>query len=369
MIYGERVKQVRQMHRLTQAGLAEDVPTLTQYQLSRIEGHQAQPDEETTTLLALACGVTPDFLRRLPHPDLPTHSPHLRARSRLTEREKNAATQWLRLIHEQHRRMAERARPLAVRLPRRPGADPPEAAAEVRAILGFDPTEPLPYLLLAVERAGVTLLGVPAAADTLDAFCVWHDDEPVIGLLADAPPDRLRFSVAHELGHLVLHRSSQAGRDIEAEADAFAAELLTPLVALADQMPARPTLSALTMLKTHWGVSIKSLVRRAKELGAVDQDRAISLYKQISARGWNRAEPGYVQPEKPRAFRKLAEICFGPGPNVERLARDAAWSSELAMLVLRQHATSDELPHSGPRPAPARPADLSNVIRFPVTPH
>lgn len=368
MIYGERVRQVRQLRRLTQAGLADDVPVLTQYQISRIEKDAAQPDEEAAALLAMASGVAVEFLSRRPHPDPAAHSPHLRARtSRLTERDKNAALQWLRLIHEQYTRMLSRAKPIPARLPRLPGTDPVKAAARVRETLGFRPAQPLPYLLLAVERAGVVLLGIPMPADTLDAFCAWRDDQPVVGILADAPPDRLRFSVAHELGHLVLHSTGQSGRTIEAEADLFAAELLAPLNGLAIHMPQRPTLNSLTMLKTHWGVSIKTLIRRAVELNVLNQERATSLYKQISARGWNRSEPGYVPAEKPRAFRKLAEICFGEGPNVPRLAADAAWSMELTMRVLRQHASADELPLANAQQS--SPSTTDNVIPFPVAGH
>jgi hypothetical protein len=177
-------------------------------------------------------------------------------------------------------------------------------------------------------------------------------------LLGEPPGDRLRFSAAHELGHLVLHGSDQRGREIELQADEFAAELLTPLEILAKAMPKHPTLSSLAMLKTEWGVSIRGLIRRARELGFIDQDRATSLYKQISARGWNKSEPGYVAQEKPRAFRKLAELYYGPGPNVERLAEDAGWSQELTFCVLGQYATPEELPHRAP-------PSSKNVIEFP----
>ncbi|HSV67651.1 MAG TPA: XRE family transcriptional regulator [Mycobacteriales bacterium] len=345
MIYGERVRQVREMHRLTQAALAEQVPALTQSRLSRIESDRATPDDEATALLALASGVTTDFFGRPPVPGLLAHSPHLRARSRLTEAAKSAAMQWARLVDECYQRLRQQATALPVRITPMPGAGPTEAARAVRRQLGFSADEPLAYLVLAVERLGVTVLGLPCVIDGLDAFCAWRGDEPVIALLGGAPGDRHRFNVAHEFGHLVLHQPRQTGRTTEAEADAFAAELLTPLDAIARAMPRRPTLSSLAMLKTTWGVSIKSLVRRARELGLVDHEGAISLYKQISARGWNRNEPGHVAHEKPRAFRKLAEIAYGAGPNVPRFAADAGWSEELAHAVLAQHATPDELPH------------------------
>jgi Zn-dependent peptidase ImmA (M78 family)/DNA-binding XRE family transcriptional regulator len=350
MIEGERVKQVREMHRLTQTDLANDIPGLKQSQLSRIEsGLASDPDEETTALLALSLGVTPGFFHRPPAPNLLAHSPQFRARTRLTQGAKAGAFQWARLVYELHQQLRERANPIPVQLHPMPDASPADAARYVRSLLGFTADAPLPYLILAMERAGVTVLGLPYTVDTLDAFCAWHGEEPIIAVLKDFPGDRLRFSIAHELGHLVLHRPGQTGQKIEMEADSFAAELLIPLKAIARTMPEHPTLSSLTMLKTEWGVSIKSLVRRARELEVIDQQRAISLYKQISSRGWNRAEPGHVPIEKPRALRKLAEILYGPGPNIERLAADAQWSHDLAVQVLDQHATTEELPHQQPR--------------------
>ncbi|MFY1625877.1 helix-turn-helix domain-containing protein [Micromonospora sp. WMMD735] len=361
MIYGERVKQVREMQHLTQSALAGMIPQLSQYQVSRIESGAAIPDAETIALIAATLGVTVDFFERQPSPHLEAQSPQLRARSsRLTQGVKSSALQWARLIDEEYERMKLRASPLPVRLPAMPGASPTKAAQELRPLLGFSLDQPLPYLLLAVERLGVTVLGLPYSAAALDAFCAWRDGTPVVGLLSGVPGDRLRWSVAHELGHLVLHRGQHAGKQIEAEADEFAAELLTPRFAIERAMPSRITLSTLTMLKTQWGVSVKSLIRRAKESGFIDQERATSLYKQVSARGWNRSEPGYVPREKPRAFRKLLEISYGSGPNVEAMARDAGWSQELAFAVLEQYATVDELPLE-----PASDAESQdNVVAF-----
>ncbi|MEV6963424.1 XRE family transcriptional regulator [Streptomyces sp. NPDC051207] len=361
MIHGERVKQVREMHQMTQTELADVVPGLSQYQLSRIEKGGTQPDEETEALLAATLGVSGDFFKRQSVINLEALSPQLRARNRLTQRTKNAAMQWAKLVYEEYQNLSSSARSIPCRIPSMHGARPSEAAAKTREILGFTPSEPLPYLILAIERAGITVLGLPFKTENLDGFCAWHGSEPIIALLSDIPGDRVRFTVAHELGHLVLHEPGQAGSAIEAEADAFAAELLTPRSALAQVMPMRPTLSSLAMLKTQWGVSIKSLVRGAREIGVIDQERAISLYKQISARGWNRQEPGHVPREKPRALRKLMEIHYGDGLSTTAVARGADWSEELAMKVLEQHATAEELPH-----APIRSVSDhgSNVIQL-----
>ncbi|MEU8061744.1 XRE family transcriptional regulator [Microbispora bryophytorum] len=364
MIYGERVRQLREMHRMTQAQLVGEVPGLTQPQLSRIEKGQAEPNEETVALFAAIFGVTVDLFQRPPISSLSAHSPQLRARSRLTARDKSSSLEWARLIEEEYQRLQEQARTLPVRISASSQASPSDAARQMREVLGFNPKDPLPYLILAVERIGITVLGIPMRHDALDAFCAWREEKPIIAVLSDVPGDRIRFNVAHELGHLVLHGRRQTGRDMEAEADEFAAELLAPLESIRREMPRRPTLSSLAMLKTQWGVSIKSLIRRARELDLIDQDRAISLYKQISARGWNRAEPGHVPIEKPRALRKLAEIVYGPGPNIEKMSYDAGWSEELTFEVLKQHATLDELPYQGPRHLTPIESDSHNVLPF-----
>jgi Zn-dependent peptidase ImmA (M78 family)/transcriptional regulator with XRE-family HTH domain len=364
MIFGDRVRQMREVQHLTQAELVAEIPGLTQSQLSRIETDLAEPGAGILDILAAMLGVSAGFFAREPAPDLAAHSPQLRARSRLTQSTKTSALQWARLVVEEYQRLADGTNRPPLGLKRMCGATPIEAAAEVREALGFLPQEPLPYLLLAVERFGIMLVGLPISADPLDAFCAWRGNAPLIALLADAPGDRQRFSVAHELGHLVLHppgRSGSAG--MEAEADEFAAELLTPSTALTTAMPRHPTLRSLAMLKTHWGVSVKSLVRRARELEIIDYDKSISLYKQISARGWNRVEPGYVPLEKPRAFRKLVELSYGAGPNVQRFASDAGWSEELALAVLARHASAEELPFEVDHLASPNVIHLSRRLR------
>jgi Zn-dependent peptidase ImmA (M78 family)/transcriptional regulator with XRE-family HTH domain len=356
VISGERLRQLRELHRLTQAGLAGRVPGLTQPRLSRLEA-ELTADASLAGPLADALGVRPEFLSRDPAPGLQGHSPQFRARTRMTSESKVAALQWARLVDEEYERLSAAAAALPLRLAPRPGATPAEAAAYARGALGFSAGEPLPYLVLALERAGVTVLGLPYAAESLDAFCAWRDGRPVVAVLDGAPGDRLRFSVAHELGHLLLHSARDLRREpVEREADRFAAELLMPEHAIRAALPARPTLTGLIPLKNTWGVSLRSLIRRAREVGVVDEQRAAGLHRQLSARGWTRVEPGFVPLEKPRAFRKLAEIAYGP--DVPRLAAAAGWSEPLTRTVLDRHATADELPFE------SAPVPRGNVLPF-----
>ena len=361
ILSGRRVRQVRELQRLTQSALVREVSGLTQPQLSRIESDVAEADPEVAAQIAVVSGVSVDFLATDPTDDLIAQSPQLRSRSRLTKFSRLRALRYAELVDEQYQRMLNRARPLPLAFNPLDGESPRQAAATVRDWLGFDSDVPLPYLVLAVERLGITVLGLPVEEDALDAFCLWRSGQPVICILAGVPGDRVRFGVAHELGHLALHRHDRrTGADVEAEADEFAAELLTPIAHVERLLPRTATLNALAMVRSEWGVSIKSLIRRGREVGAIDSDRAISLYKQMSSRGWNKREPGFVPIEKPRAFRKLAEICYGPGPNVSRMASEAGWSENLTLDVLDQFAKPDELPHD--RPPHRTRVDGGNVV-------
>lgn len=361
MSFGLRVRQLRRMHGMTQAQLASRV-LLNQYTLSRIESDDVPCPGETLQMLAVELGVTSDYLLRPPSLSIEAHSPLFRARSRVTQRDKYAAHAWANLVNEEYTRLSARNNSIATRLAPMTGMDPIDAAHYTRDVLGFTHDEPLPYLVFAAERVGVRVLGLPFQLATIDAFSAWHGDTPVVAIMAGVPADRVRFTVAHEIGHLILHCAGEGGKQVEDQADLFAAELLTPSHALSRALPDRPNLANLTMVKTQWGVSIKALVRRCRELGVIDSDRALSLYKQISKKGWNRKEPGFVPEEKPRGLRKLAELCYGSGPNVERMSAEAGWSEELTVDILQQHAKADELPRKTRTSKANYPARDDNIV-------
>jgi Zn-dependent peptidase ImmA (M78 family)/transcriptional regulator with XRE-family HTH domain len=346
---------------LTQTELASRINGLSQPLLSRMESGTARADEEVCVELALMAGLQAEWFTREGGRAIRALSPQFRARTRASQTLKTRILQHASLLNEEYERLQCSAKTLPLELNTMRGAPPAVAAAATRRSLGFSEGDPLPYLVLAVERLGIRVLGVPIASESLDAFCAWDDKLPVIAVTSHIAGDRIRWTIAHELGHLVLHHAEDDGRALETEADEFAAALLTPIDALDQSLPRDVSLAALVMAKTEWGVSVKTLIRRSRELGRVDKDRAISLYKQISARGWNRLEPGHVPVEKPRGLRKLAEIRYGLGPDTHAWGRDAAWSPSLVSDVLSSHAASDELPIESFRSLGERDS-ASNVV-------
>lgn len=187
-------------------------------------------------------------------------------------------------------------------------------AADTRAILGLPPTGAVSNVIRSAERKGVVI--APLTVDVSDAVSdgVTYPGKTLIGYFPESKPgDRLRFTIAHELGHLVLHRYRRP-KDVslmEREANEFAGEFLLP------EPDARAVLSSSMMLedyryvKSGWGISIAATVRRAFDLGVIDGNKYKSLYVRMAQRHWTKHEPVEVRAEHPILFAQMLGRAFG----------------------------------------------------------
>lgn len=106
---------------------------------------------------------------------------------------------------------------------------PKLAAQLLRQAWGLG-TNPAPNMVHLCESRGISVYGLTNIAKSVDAFSAWVDSQPFIFVSRQQTPERIRFDIAHELGHLVLHHNSTGGDNAhqEKEADASASEFLIP---------------------------------------------------------------------------------------------------------------------------------------------
>ncbi|MBS3177778.1 MULTISPECIES: helix-turn-helix domain-containing protein [unclassified Pseudoclavibacter] len=185
---------------------------------------------------------------------------------------------------------------------------PINVARVVRAMWQI-PMGPIENMATTVESAGVIVLrldfGSPKiSAISMDAVGTYP---PVIILNEAHPADRERFTLAHELGHLVMHSSVELPDEAEAEADAFAAEFLMPASEIKTQLRAI-TLERAAQLKLKWRVSMGALIRRARDLGVIDERRYRSLNVSISQKGWRKVEPVELSRDEPSVLAALIRL-------------------------------------------------------------
>jgi Zn-dependent peptidase ImmA (M78 family) len=318
--------------------------------------------------LALLSGFPLAFFNREPECDFPAGSLLFRAHSVMTVKEMNEMYRYAQLTFGLWRTMLSKRKFKAfpISLPTGVGNDPREAAALTRSELGLSPDNPIPHLTHTLEKAGVLILALPKLFEHRDAFSLWAGFDrarPVVVLSGGKVGDRLRMNIAHELGHLVMHKPIvNPVHEVEKQAFQFAAEFLMPEGRMRLEIVPPVNLDTFAAIKPRWGVSIQALVMRAKELGIITQRKYAYLFQQLSARGWRTREPRIfdVPVEKPRALRQIAEIVYGVPIRHKRIADDVGLPENLVRSIIEAHATRTPEPdfQTGPRQDQNSKADV-----------
>lgn len=224
--------------------------------------------------------------------------------------------------------------------------DPEEIAGLVRAHWRV-PRGPIDNLTALVERAGVLVCysrlgGASISGVTFSA----PGTPPLIALNIDQPSDRLRYTLAHELGHLIMHRFPSPA--MEKEANEFAAALLMPANDIRPYFRSRRIdLALLAALKPEWKVAMQALLMRASSLECISKNQAQYLWKQINSRRLRLREP----PELDFAREESTVIATMVRMHIDALGYSGA---ELAQLL---HIHEGDLLEMYPPevPAPQRP--------------
>lgn len=322
MISGERIRQAREICGLTQAELAA-AADVEQSHISMIEKGAREPSEQVVEAIALRTGFGPGFFNRSGGPEFPEGSLLYRRRKSASSSDLARIRQHARLAFELNETLASRFKIREITLPEGP-EDPSSAARLARTALSLSPETPISNLINRLERSGVIVIPTPLGIDDHDAFSLWADTnprKPVIVYSTRKSGDRQRFSIAHEVGHLLLHRSPIGNAEkAEEEANAFAGELLLPEEALRSEVNLPLTLTGLAEMKGRWGVSMQAIVERLYRLTIITEGQRKYVYRKLSAKGWRRHEPVEIAQEKPRLLAKMAEMLMGTGYAIEKLA-------------------------------------------------
>jgi Zn-dependent peptidase ImmA (M78 family)/transcriptional regulator with XRE-family HTH domain len=349
MVNGLRVKQAREIRKLTQSELARRLD-VHQSVIGKMETDVREWPAILIESLALQLGFPVAFFSQGVGPEFPLGTLLFRCRADLPANEKMRIRQMALLTYELSEQLALGTKPIPLHFPNFSGTDPKEAAKITRATLGLPPDTPIAHLINKLERNGIFVFALPDSHEKFDAFSLWSDADPrrpVVVVNTDKPTDRMRFNCAHELGHLALHRSPRGSlTDIENEADTFASEFLMPEEAMLREIRQPVSLMELAPLKKRWGVSVQALVRRAYELKLLTDRQYRYLFEQINKLGWRMREPAEldIKLEKPRLFRKLAELAYGIPPAAGMVADIISIPVSMAEELLAVHAGKSDLP-------------------------
>jgi Zn-dependent peptidase ImmA (M78 family) len=154
-----------------------------------------------------------------------------------------------------------------------------------------------------------------------DGLAGWVNQHPVTVISTLAAPDRIRFTLAHEIGHLVMDTRAITAKVAEQLAHRFAAAFLVPAERARHELGTRRTRldwDELGILKRKYGLSMAAWVFRARDLNIITDHHASRLWQELSQRGWRTKEPvEYIGDESPvqlvqMAHRAVAEGLLSP---------------------------------------------------------
>ncbi len=174
-------------------------------------------------------------------------------------------------------------------------------------------SDPLPNLAEFLELKGIKVLclELPQSVDGLTCYarCTDHRRVPVIVVNALHTAERQRFTLAHELAHLVLEVA--ADLDEERVMHRFAGAFLMPAEALQEEIGRSRKeipLGELFRLKPIFGLSVQAITYRCFDLQIISRAMYKDLFQTFEDRGWRRppySEPGALPPEKATRFNRL----------------------------------------------------------------
>jgi Zn-dependent peptidase ImmA (M78 family)/DNA-binding XRE family transcriptional regulator len=319
----DRLSQILAARRLTQVQLASMVG-VSPATISKWRAGSQAPEREALDRLAGVVNVTPEWFTRIPTEKVTTPlfrsnaSAHVAARAML-----EARLEWAQDVAAA---LAEFVDYPELNLPQRRFVNPEEitqedienAACECRDLwrLGRGAVQDL---ALAIEGAGIILIREETGVAQIEGLSAWSKPlgRPLILLSADKDNGyRSRFDLAHELGHLILHRHIERVTDqnrhkiLERQAHSFAGAFLLPAETFATDVRVPVTLDDLLLLKHRWGVSASAIAMRLHTLQLIDDDEKLALFKRRSARWGGKSEPGDGdrQPEQPRLLRRTIDL-------------------------------------------------------------
>lgn len=172
-------------------------------------------------------------------------------------------------------------------------SDGPEQAAEYVRRAWYLPNGPLDNLTVLCERAGCIIIPCDMGDAKIDGLTYRLAGlPPLIFMNKNLPGDRWRFTLAHELGHVVLHQ--YPSENMEDEANIFASALLMPKNDIGPYLR-NIDIARAASLKPTWKVSMGALIVRAKTLRKITEGQSGYLWRQMSMQGYRLAEPPELQ--------------------------------------------------------------------------
>ncbi|MEN4464543.1 ImmA/IrrE family metallo-endopeptidase (plasmid) [Mycolicibacterium fortuitum] len=355
-IYGTRVRQARILRHLTSTAVSEHMgwrtPKQTRLEHRSSSGLANGDLDKLATLLRFA----PEFFTREPLSHIKSHDLLFRTPKTVTATGKERLAVYLAVVGDVVSDLDPHLPPCHLD-PLPAGTDVVIAARHARSALGIAEKEPIPHLTQIVEDAGIPIVQLldsqlPHSHQASSARTGANRDRPVVLMHAMETWESTRAVLAHEIGHIAMHRYGDITRAQEGEARRFAAELLAPAASIAEHFTPAPTMAQLRVLKATWGIPLRILIPHLHESKLIDDKTASMLSRQLYSRinpatghTWGRTEPDTNDcvRERPRRLAQAIADGYGTSATEELAARGLVFRTDLCSGASRDPGDDERL--------------------------
>lgn len=316
---GKRLKNARLFRGLTLTELA-DHTGISKQSISLYENERNTPEHERVQVLASTLNFPYEFFFQTDACETVTEVTYFRSLASATKMNRTAQSVKLEYVAKMYEVLLNYIDFPALNLPEVSfdGSDDEfddkciedtqqqieSIAQQVREHWGVGDA-PIKNLQFLLEKNGIIVTGFDTQEDKIDAFSqrtiIGNGDMYFIAVaLGQRPEGRIRFDMAHELGHILLHPWSENLELItkeefkarEKQANMFASAFLLPKSSFGKDVQAYPTdLKYYQFLKKKWKASIQAMVYRSNQLGIITDNQFQYMMRQISKNGWRTKEP------------------------------------------------------------------------------
>lgn len=270
-IAGEQLRLARMAYGRSLEEVGLSVGATRQF-IQQLETNARSPSEDMIYALCDVLGVTPSFLRQAVPSSVRPEQCHFRGHANrpasLTSQilARGTLLDSFMLAVEQHLSLPSVSFP---DIPATSAEEIERAAEEARRHWQLGTSGPITSMMRVVENAGAIVTYFEDISERVDAFSMDRRRPIIVRSSAKESLCRQRFDLAHECGHLVMHRGIQTGdRSTEDQAHRFASAFLFPRAAVLREFPRGHWIdwNALYELKRRWKMSVRALVRRGYDL-------------------------------------------------------------------------------------------------------
>ncbi|MDB4000835.1 XRE family transcriptional regulator [bacterium] len=334
-MFGQRLRRARDAAGMSMQDLATKVD-LSANAIKKYEHGTNMPGSENLLKLSKALGVRSEYFFRQSNVQLQKVEYRKRA---------NTTKKLLKMVNGDVTEQAERWTELLDLYPNSPIPDfalpdglplSVESPEDIEAIaelvrhkweLGLNP---ISEMIDTLESKGVLIIRTSVESGSkVDGLAGTIGKTPVVVVSTHSTGDRQRFTLAHELGHLVLHGRLAEGVKEEQACNHFAGAFLLPKSGVMQHLGNHRRyleIKELDLLKHEFGISMQGVLFRAWQCSVISNSVFQNWCKTFSKKRYKAVEPGEAYPQEKTilleqlVYRALGEEYIGESKAAELLS-------------------------------------------------